>query len=234
VSQLETGGSAAGEPQDPVPRRLRLPVAIPDGRPLRVLALGAHADDIEIGCGATVLRLVDEVPGVEIGWAVFSACGTRRAEGERGVELFAGAAAVHVEFHEFADSYFPAAFRELKDAMFGVRASFEPDVVLTHARDDAHQDHRMIAELTWNTWRDHLVMEYEIPKWDGDLGRPNCYVPLSRAQLDRKVEYLHDAFVSQKAKHWFAPSTFTGLAHVRGVECNALAAEAFTVRKLVL
>ncbi len=213
---------------------LRLPVEIPEGRPLRVLALGAHADDIEIGCGGTLLRLVEEVPGLEIGWAVFSARGERRFEAERAVELFAGAAATHVEFHDFDDSYFPAAFAELKDALFALRARFVPDVVLTHARDDAHQDHRTIAELTWNTWRDHLVMEYEIPKWDGDLGRPNCYVPLSETLLDRKIELLHKAFVSQASKRWFAPSTFRGLAHLRGVECNEVAAEAFTFRKLVL
>ena len=213
---------------------LRLPVAEPVGRPLRVLAIGAHADDIEIGCGGTILRLRDEHPTVELGWVVLSACGERRAEAERAVELFAGSAARHLELHGFKDSFFPAAFAELKAILYEVRERFEPDVVLTHSRHDRHQDHRMIAELAWNTWRNHLVMEYEIPTWEGDLDHPNCYVPLTEELLERKVEYLHEAFTSQKLKRWFAPSTFKGLAYVRGVECNAVAAEAFCVPKLVL
>lgn len=213
-----------------------LPLSFNKEGPLRIVCLGAHSDDIEIGCGGTVLRFLSERPGSEVTWVVFSATGVREPEARASAEDFtAGAAKRTVLTKSFRESYFPAAWAGVKDALEEIRRGVEPDVVLTHHPRDLHQDHRVVAELTWNTFRNHLVLEYEIPKYEGDLGNPNCYVPLSRQTADRKVELLLRHFPSQAARPWFRPDTFHGLMSVRGVECHAPEgrAEAFHARKVV-
>jgi LmbE family N-acetylglucosaminyl deacetylase len=209
----------------------------PTGGPLEVLCLGAHSDDIEIGSGGTILRLLAEHPGSTVRWVVFATTPQRADEAERAAAMTLTDAAVKtVQLLEFEDSYFPGQVREIKDVFEKLKAEVEPDVVLTHTANDAHQDHRTISELTWNTFRNHLVLEYEIPKYDGDLGRPGLFVALSRSQVERKIELLFDAFGSQRERHWFDPEVFRGLLRLRGVECRAPDgyAEAFYCRKVVL
>jgi LmbE family N-acetylglucosaminyl deacetylase len=204
------------------------------GDHLSVLCLGAHSDDIELGAGATVLHWIDTGVHVDIHWCVLSAPGERRAEAEASVRAFtAGAELVKIELLTFRDGYFPYDRGELKTWMESLKARTRPDVILTHQRDDAHQDHREVCRLTWNTFRDHLILEYEIPKWDGDLGQPNLYVPIGPAIMERKAELLLAHFGSQRSKDWFDAETFRGLARLRGMECRAPGgyAEAFFLRK---
>ena len=222
------------QPREP----LMLPLALsrPAGRPLRLLCLGAHADDIEIGCGGTVLQLLATVPSVEVTWVVFSGNEARQTEARGAAARFLeGAGRVDIRQLAFPDAYFPVAWGEIKRA-FEQLKSVEPDLILTHRREDRHQDHQVLANLTWNTFRNHLVLEYEVPKYEGDLGQPNLYVPLSRAQAERKVEILMEGFASQRGHHWFDPQTFLGLMRLRGIECNAAEghAEAFGVAKVCL
>ena len=205
----------------------------PSRAPQRILLIGAHCDDIEIGCGGLVQQLAAGCPGASFLWCVFG------GEGDRVAETMAASARLlegcRVEHHvaQFRNSFFPQQYAEIK-AQFEQRLKpFEPDLVLTHARNDLHQDHRVTCELTWNTFRRHQILEYEIPKWDGDLGQPNLYVPLTRAQMERKIEVLMSCFPSQLSRSWFTPETFSGLARIRGIECNAEEgyAEAFHGRK---
>lgn len=206
-------------------------------KPLRVLCLGAHSDDIEIGCGATVLRLAARRPRPEFRWVVWSAGGERELEAKRGARTFLGAGASEaIRVHAFRDGFFPAQFSEIKQEFESVAREFRPDIVFTHARDDRHQDHRVVSDLTWNTFRNQLILEYEIPKWDGDLGRPNFYVPVSEATGRRKTQALLSVFGSQRSKDWFSRETFLGLMRLRGVECRATdgLAEAFYARKVTL
>jgi len=205
--------------------------------PLRILCLGAHSDDIEIGCGGTVLRLLEERPGSSVHWVVFSATPEREHEARASAADFlsrAGRASVIVK--SFRESFFPAAWSDIKACFEEVKRESTPDVVLCHHTRDLHQDHRVIAELTWNTFRDHLVLEYEIPKYEGDLGHPNVFVPLGKAIADRKVELLLKHFGSQAKRTWFRPETFYGLMSIRGVESNAPEgrAEAFHARKIIV
>jgi|ERR1041385_182135 LmbE family N-acetylglucosaminyl deacetylase len=214
-----------------------LPLSFNKQGALRVLCLGAHSDDIEIGCGGTVLRLLAERPGCDVTWVVFSATGAREREARASAEEFlTGAAKKTIVTKAFRESYFPAVWADVKDFFEEVRRSVEPDVILCHHPKDLHQDHRVVAELAWNTFRDHLIFEYEIPKYEGDLGNPNVFVPLTRAQADRKVELLLRHFSSQASRAWFRADTFHGLMSVRGVECHApdCRAEAFHARKAVL
>jgi LmbE family N-acetylglucosaminyl deacetylase len=204
---------------------------------LSVLCLGAHADDIEIGAGGTILGWITSGVRLEVHWCVLSAIGPRAAEAEASAGAFlAGAARSEIELAGFRDGYFPYQGREIKAWLDGLRTRVDPDVILTHRRDDAHQDHREICQLTWNLFRDHLILEYEIPKWDGDLDRPNLYVPLTGDVLERKIELLLDHFPSQRSKDWFDRETFRGLARLRGMECRAAEryAEAFVMRKAKL
>src|SRR5919202_354185 len=216
-----------------------LRLLLPSGRerPFRLLCLGAHPDDLEIGCGGTVLRLAAEVPELAVRWVVFSGNERRAEEARHGAAAFlATVADRRVEVMSFRDGYFPYAGAEIKDCFEALkREEPRPSLVLTHWHGDAHQDHRLIAELTRHTFRDHLILEYEIPKYDGDLGRPNLYVPLTRAQAQRKVETLRRSFPSQAGRGWFTDETFLALARLRGIECNAPdgLAEAFFARKLV-
>lgn len=214
-------------------------ISLLDARPVRrLLCLGAHCDDIEIGAGGTVLRLVEENPAIEIVWIVVAGADAVRAEeARRAAAVFtAGAARVEVRVLQFPESYLPWQGAAVKQAFEEVRKTCDPDLILTHHDDDRHQDHRLVAELTWNTWRDHAILEYEIPKWDGDLGRPNVFVPLTGAQCARKVQAILANFHSQASRAWFDAEVFNALLRLRGVECNAPErhAEAFHARKLVL
>jgi LmbE family N-acetylglucosaminyl deacetylase len=203
------------------------------GRPLRVLCLGAHSDDIEIGCGGTVLYLLDSNPDANVYWIVFGAEGEREAEARESAARFLADrqnTTVHVE--PFPNSYYPEHWAAIKRVFEEELKPFAPDVVFTHFRNDRHQDHRVISNLTWNTFRDHLILEYEIPKYDGDLGRPTFYVPLSNAVVEQKMEIIMDGFATQRSRHWFSDETFRGLLRLRGLEAAATYAEAFHARKV--
>lgn len=207
-------------------------------RPLEtVLLLGAHCDDIEIGMGATVLRLVERHPGAHFVWATLSSDEVRERETRAAAErLLAGARRTTVLVQQFRGSYFPYDGAAIKAFFETLKQHGDPDVVFTHYRHDLHQDHRITNELTWNTFRNHCILEYEIPKYDGDLGIPNAFVPITRAQLSRKIDVLMECFPSQHDKRWFTRETFEGLARLRGIESNAGEgyAEAFHCRKAVL
>jgi LmbE family N-acetylglucosaminyl deacetylase len=205
--------------------------------PPTILCLGAHSDDIEIGCGGTILRLSQEYPGAAFHWVVFSATGVRAAEAQRAAVLFAGASIVRgPQLKSFQDGFMPFVGAEVKAVFEELKQAVSPDVIFTHNCKDAHQDHRLLAELTWNTFRDNLILEYEIPKYDGDLGQPSVFVPLPAEVSEKKVRYIVDTFQSQHAKRWFQPDTFFSLMRLRGMECNAPSghAEAFYCRKIVL
>ncbi|MBK5222597.1 MAG: PIG-L family deacetylase [Acidimicrobiia bacterium] len=205
--------------------------------PLRILCLGAHSDDIEIGAGGTILRLLEERPGSTVRWVVFSADDQREAEARASAAAFlSDAASTDVAVHRFAENHFPDAWAAIKREVAQLGQEAPPDLVLTHRRDDLHQDHRILGELAWNTFRDHLLLEYEIPKYEGDLGHPNLFVPLSATTATRKVELLMAHFGTQRHRGWFRPQTFDGLMALRAVECNAPegAAEAFHARKLTM
>jgi LmbE family N-acetylglucosaminyl deacetylase len=212
-----------------------LRLTLPD-RPLRVACLGAHPDDIEIGAGGTILSLAADGRLGEAWWLVLTGEGDRADEGRRAAVRFADPVRPEVRIEGLRDGYLPAAWGDAKDRLEALRRDVDPDLVLTHRADDAHQDHRVVSELTTTVFRDHLVLEYEIPKWDGDLGRPNVYLPLSAAVVGRKAELLRESFPSQAGRDWFGDDTFHALARLRGVECRAPEgyAEAFTGRKLSL
>ncbi len=202
-----------------------------------VLCLGAHADDIEIGCGGTLLALMEVRPELEITWVVLGAQGTRAEEARKSAERFLGGeAAGRVTVKGFRDSYFPYLGGELKEFVEEVRDTCSPDLIFTHHRHDLHQDHRLLAELTWCAFRDHLILEYEIAKYDGDLGHPNCYVSLTESFCRRKIDLIVEGFPSQHDKRWFTEDTYWALLRLRGVECHSPTrfAEAFHAPKLVL
>lgn len=203
----------------------------------RVLCLGAHADDIEIGCGGTLLKLLREQAGLEVTWVVFSAEGSRTGEARRSADKFLkGVGKSRVVVKKFRGSFFPFHGEAIKDYFEELKGLVEPDVIFTHYRDDRHQDHRLLSDLTWNTFRDHLILEYEIPKYDGDLGNPNFYVPLDSKICQQKVKHVCTHFQTQANKHWFSADTFLALMRLRGVECASRTkyAEAFYCRKIVL
>jgi LmbE family N-acetylglucosaminyl deacetylase len=206
------------------------------GQELRVLCLGAHADDIEIGAGGTVLGWMAGGARLDVLWCVLSAQGARAAEAKASAaDFLENAASRHVALGSFRDSYLPYESAAVKEWMEAQRARMPaPDIVLTHRSDDAHQDHRLVNELTWNLFRDSLILEYEIPKWDGDLGRCNIYVEVAPGTLDRKIALLDRHFGSQRSKAWFDSETFSGLARLRGIEARTHYAEGFVARKLVL
>jgi LmbE family N-acetylglucosaminyl deacetylase len=214
------------------------PLFLKLGQPLRrVLAIGCHADDIEIGCGGTVLLLTRAIRDLQVDWVVLASSGDRVEEARASADAFLAAAQVsRVEIHGFRDGYLPHVGGEVKDLFEELKDRIDPQLVLTHTRDDLHQDHRLACELTWNTFRDHLILEYEIPKVDGDLGRPNLFVPLNAAVANEKVSLLEQHFASQRERHWFDRDTFMGLMRLRGMEALAPEryAEAFTCRKMQL
>jgi LmbE family N-acetylglucosaminyl deacetylase len=203
----------------------------------RVLCLGAHSDDIEIGAGGTLLKLTEQAPDLEIRWVVFSAPGLRTDEARSSADEFlSGVTRKQVKIGSFRESYFPSEWPSIKEWFEEIKATFIPDVVFTHYRDDRHQDHRVLSDLAWNTFRDHLILEYEILKYDGDLGQPNLFVPLPEQLCDRKIDLLMKHFKTQSAKHWFTSDTFEAMHRVRGIECASPTgrAEAFYCRKIVL
>ncbi len=209
---------------------------LPRGKQPTILFLGAHSDDVEIGCGGTVQELLRRYPRADVHWAVLSSENGRDREAHSSAKALLGpayrAANLHVE--NFRGSYFPAEFAAIKDFIETLKP-IRPDVVFSHCREELHQDHRVVGELTWNTFRNHAVLEYEIPKFDGGLGSPSVFVPLTQAMVKRKVAHLMKMFPSQRARSWFTPETFEGLMRLRGIECNAPSgyAEAFYSRKLV-
>jgi LmbE family N-acetylglucosaminyl deacetylase len=203
--------------------------------PLKILCLGAHSDDIEIGCGGTILRLLTSQQEIEIVWVVFGAGGKREQEARGSAALFLSQAQnKSIIVKGFRDSFFPFEGAQIK-SFFEELKPISPDLIFTHYRKDAHQDHRLIEELTWNTFRNHFILEYEIPKYDGDMGQPNVFVPLDKEICEKKVRYLMEAFETQRSKPWFDKETFWGLMRLRGMECVAPGgyAEAFYCRKLV-
>ena len=207
------------------------------GKRLSVLCLGAHSDDLEIGCAGTVLEWLARYPQVDVTWVVLSAAGARADEARRSANaLLRAAQRKDVHLGAFRDGHFPAQFTEMKEFFEQLKKTTNPDVILTHRLEDRHQDHRLVAELTWQTWRDHLVLEYEIPKYEGDLGQPNLFVPLSARNGKRKVDHLLRHFGSQRSRGWFSAETFYALMQLRGIECRAASglAEAHHLRKAVM
>ena len=206
-----------------------------EASPQTILCLGAHSDDIEIGCGATLLKLIEKYDNIHIKWIVFSARGQRAIEAQKSAKLFLkGVESKDIEVKSFKDGFFFYDGKEIKLYFEELKTNIKPDIIFTHYRHDLHQDHRLICELTWNTFRNHLVLEYEIPKFDGDLGSPNFFFHVTREECDRKVQYLMSAFESQKSKHWFSEELFQALLRIRGMESSSPSdfAEAFYCRKL--
>jgi LmbE family N-acetylglucosaminyl deacetylase len=205
--------------------------------PLKALFLGAHSDDIELGCGGTVLRLAEDGQDLDFYWVVFAASPLRRTEAESSASAFLKKVRKkEVIIKNFKESFFPYVGSEIKGFFEDLKRSVTPDVVFTHFQHDLHQDHRVISELTWNTFRDHFILEYEIVKYDGDLGHPNVFVHLSEEIIARKCNLLIDHFKSQLSHHWFTEETFRAILRLRGIESNASDkyAEAFYGRKIVL
>jgi LmbE family N-acetylglucosaminyl deacetylase len=203
---------------------------------MRILCLGAHCDDIEIGCGGAMLKLLEGRPGIQVEWVVFSSDDEREAEARAGAKvILENAGEINVVTKTFRQRFFPY-LPEIKDYFDELGASVHPDLVFTHFGDDGHQDHRVLSELAYNTFRDHLVLEYEVPKWDGDIGRPWVYVPLHAEHVERKIDTIWNVFASQRDKHWFSKETFLATMRLRGIECKSASgyAEAFYCRKLVL
>lgn len=205
--------------------------------PQHILCLGAHCDDIEIGAGGTVLKLQQLYPAARFHWVVFSSEPVRAAEAQRSAERFlANASTKTVIIKDFRTSFLPYEWKEVKETFEQLKSQCTPDLILTHYRDDLHQDHRVVCELTWNTFRNHLILEYEIPKYDGDMGTPNFFVSINERQREQKIATILDCFASQSDKAWFTADTFRALMRLRGIECNAPGghAEAFYCRKMIL
>lgn len=203
----------------------------------KILALGAHADDVEIGCGGTLLRLLSERSDLEVTWVVFCSTPERAREAEISAERFLERASrrrVIVKSHR--DGFLPTEQARVKEEFEELKGQLSPNLILTHFRDDRHQDHRLVSELTWNTWRNHAIWEFEIPKYDGDFGTPNAFFHLSEEIARRKVDLLMEHFGTQRSKHWFTEDLFLACLRLRGMESNAptRAAEAFYCRKAVI
>jgi LmbE family N-acetylglucosaminyl deacetylase len=215
----------------------RLALPTPPSGPLRLLVVGAHADDIEIGCGGTILRLIEERPDLSVTWVVLAAHAVRADEArDSAAAMLEPVGRSSVRIHGFRDGFLPFEGAAVKEVFEELKGPAGPDLVLTHRREDAHQDHRLVSELTWQTFRDHLILEYEIPKYDGDLGPMNLYATLSADQSRRKVEHLMKYYPSQHDRAWFTEDTFWSLLRLRGMESNAPSryAEAFAARKVTL
>ncbi len=204
-------------------------------KPRQILLLGAHSDDIEIGCGGTVLQLVEKYPDALFVWVVFCSNEQRAAEARASADAFLGKQVLRdVRIFSFRDGFLPWSGIEVKETFEKIKTDTTPDLIFTHTRDDRHQDHRTICELTWNTWRDHTILEYEIPKYDGDLGHPTAFTALTSEQVAAKVDFLMEYFGTQRSKRWFTPETFRALMRIRGIEAGVEMAEAFYTRKLLI
>src|SRR5579883_518673 len=214
------GASRGGRSAGSEPMLELVPNAAAKRRPLRILCLGAHCDDIDIGCGGTLIKLLSR-GAWEVTWAVMSADGVRARELRASARRFLRRATrASVLTYEFKDTYFPAEYAAIKKTFESLKSAPQPDIVFTHHRDDLHQDHRIVAELTWNAFRRHLILEYEIPKYEGGLMTPNAYVQLPPAQVRAKARALLDCYASQRAKAWFTGQTFTSLMRLRGIEAG--------------
>jgi LmbE family N-acetylglucosaminyl deacetylase len=206
-------------------------------RPLQILCLGAHSDDIEIGCGGTILHLIESQPSTRVDWVVFSSSMPRRREALRSASLFLkGTKSRNISIRSYRDGFFPYVGMKIKEEFERLKKRINPGLIFTHYRHDLHQDHRLLNELTWNTFRDHLILEYEIPKYDGDLGSPNVFSPLKASTCRKKAAFLQQAFRTQASKQWFSNDTFLALMRLRGVEASSPTgfAEAFYARKVTL
>jgi len=204
---------------------------------LQVLCIGAHSDDIELGCGGAILELIGRPSPVSVFWVVLSGAGPREREAVMSARRFLkGAKKADIRVADFRDGYFPTVHAEVKDYFERLKQEVSPDLIFTHAGNDLHQDHRLVSELTWNTFRDHMILEYEIVKYDGGLGSPNGFIPISLRNCRRKVRMLMKGFATQRSRRWFTEDTFMAMLRIRGIECNAPEghAEAFYVRKFVL
>ncbi len=207
------------------------------GSPVRILCLGAHSDDLEIGCGGTILKLAEGDTPLDITWVVFSANEERRREANESANVFlSGAKKKEVQVKDFRDGFFPYIGGEIKEHFEALKTRVSPDLIFTHYRHDLHQDHRMISELTWNTFRNHLILEYEIPKYDGDMGSPNTFVELEESTSRSKIDTILAFFQTQEHRHWFSKDLFLSILRLRGMECAAPSgyAEAFYCWKMVL
>jgi LmbE family N-acetylglucosaminyl deacetylase len=225
---LETGG-------DQVMLQLTFDALAKERR--TVLCLGAHCDDIEIGCGGTILRLAKQYPNLKFHWVVFSSGTVRREEAVRGANrVLHHAIEPTIVIRDFRNGFFPYVATEIKEYFEELKAEVDPVVIFTHYKEDLHQDHRLLADLTWNTWRNHLILEYEIPKYDGGLGSPNLFVPVPDPLCRQKIDIIMECFATQRSKPWFTESTFLALMRLRGIESNADGgmAEAFYCRKLTV
>jgi LmbE family N-acetylglucosaminyl deacetylase len=214
-----------------------LDLSLSKREPLRLLCLGAHCDDIEIGCGGTILKLATAGRKIEVQWVVFSSDEGRKQEALKSAEAFlCDVTNKKIVILALRDGFFPYLGYELKERFEQLKAEISPDLILTHYRHDLHQDHRLVSELTWNTFRNHLILEYEIPKYDGDFGSPNVFVPLDESICRRKIDAILDAYQSQREKHWFSRDLFSAILRLRGMEANACSgyAEGFYCRKAVL
>ena len=201
---------------------------------LNLLCLGAHCDDIEIGCGGALLALQDKYSINTIRWEVFASTPARKKEAEAAAHSFVDSkSSLQLSIHSYRDAFLQESWSDIKEDFEGIKQSFQPDLILTHFGQDKHQDHRLISELTWNTFRNHLILEYEIPKYDGDLGQPQIFIPVTDGQAQKKVDILMDAYLSQAGKHWFEADTFLSLMRLRGLECGGEQkyAEGFYLRK---
>lgn len=204
---------------------------------IQILCLGAHSDDIEIGCGGSILRLLELYSNVDVYWVVFSSNEKRRQEAVACAEIFLEKVnKKEIIVKNYKDGFFPFIGSEIKQYFEELKQIFSPDVVFTHFRDDRHQDHRVVSDLTWNTYRDHLILEYEVIKYDGDLGKPNFFVNIDKHICDKKVKYILDSFQSQRSHQWFDEDTFLSMLRLRGIESNSPTkyAEAFYCRKIIM
>ncbi len=213
---------------------LPLHLALPQGRPLSLLAIGAHPDDIEIGAGGTLLSLADSQPGLQARYIVLTGTADRQQEARSAAEAFLPGTDLTVDLYDLPEGRLPTVWGGVKETLEEAARFCAPDLILAPGRDDAHQDHRTIAEIVPTVFRDQLFLEYEIPKWDGDLGRPSAYFPLTPGRARQKLELLHKCFPSQRRRDWWDDEVFLGLARLRGMECRAPYAEAFHCGKLIV
>jgi LmbE family N-acetylglucosaminyl deacetylase len=210
-------------------------IKIKNEKPINILCLGAHCDDIEIGAGGTILKLIDEYNIGKVTWVVFASNEVRKKEALTSAKLFLqNVPTNNIVVHAYRDGFLPFLASEVKEKFEKLKKEITPDIIFTHYRNDRHQDHRLISDLTWNTWRNQLILEYEIPKYDGDMGVPNFFVGLDEHLLQKKNTILIESFDSQNSKHWFDKETFSALPRLRGMECATTFAEAFYARKTIL
>jgi LmbE family N-acetylglucosaminyl deacetylase len=214
-----------------------LEIFLKSNEPLTILCLGAHSDDIEIGCGGTLLRLLSEYDNIEVHWVVLGSSGIRNTEAfESANKFLMMAKKKNIIVEDFKDGFFPYMGEEIKAFFEKLKKEISPDIIFTHYRHDLHQDHRLLSELTWNTFRNHLILEYEIMKYDGDIGNPNFFVQLDYDTCQKKVTQILESFKSQSNHRWFSEDAFLALLRLRGIECNAPEnyAEGFYCRKIVI